>query len=66
MILEYLSEISKNENKFKTAKALIKRIINIKRNIVTKNLLNNLLIEKSLLKISKIFLKLIFKFLKVQ
>ena len=51
MIFEYLSEISKNEKRFKTTKVHNRIKIIEKRKTVAKNLLNNLLIEKSLLKI---------------
>lgn len=65
IVFEYFSEIVKNENRFKTIKVLIKHVKISSKNTAPKNLLNNFLIEKSLLKILENF-KNILKSIKVQ
>ena len=62
---EYFSEIVKNENRFKTIKVQIKQVKISSKNTALKNLLNKILIEKSLLKILENF-KNILKSFKVQ
>ena len=62
---EYFSEIVKNENRFKTIKVQIKHVKISSKNTALKNLLNKILIEKSLLKILENF-KNILKSFKVQ
>ena len=62
---EYFSEIVKNENRFKTIKVQIKHVKISSKNTAPKNLLNKILIEKSLLKILE-NLKNILKSFKVQ
>ena len=62
---EYFSEIVKNENRFKTIKVQIKSVKISSKNTAPKNLLNKILIEKSLLKILENF-KNILKSFKVQ
>lgn len=62
---EYFSEIVKNENRFKTIKVQIKSVKISSKNTAPKNLLNKILIEKSLLKILENF-KNILKSFKTQ
>lgn len=65
IVFEYFSEIVKNEKRFKTIEVLIKHVKISSKNTEAKNLLNNLLIEKFLLKILENF-KNILKSIKVQ